>query len=70
MKITALFILLPATILARPVEKARDSSIQLNRRFTCPPNVQDFCSASNIRSSCNNGQFTSGAMDTCKDCRC
>ncbi|UKZ72096.1 uncharacterized protein TrAtP1_013034 [Trichoderma atroviride] len=35
-----------------------------------PPNVQDFCSASNIHSGCENGRFYSGAMDTCRECHC
>ncbi|EHK20881.1 uncharacterized protein TRIVIDRAFT_223574 [Trichoderma virens Gv29-8] len=72
MKISTLFLfILPAAALALPVEQAQDAGVQLYRRFTCPPNVQDFCSASNIHSGCSSdGKFTSNAMDTCGGCKC
>ncbi|KAM0476451.1 hypothetical protein ACHAPX_006364 [Trichoderma viride] len=72
MKITSLFILLPALALAFPAQQpqARGIDNNLQRRFSCPPNVQDFCSASNIHSGCENGRFYSGAMDTCRECHC
>ncbi|KAL7925706.1 hypothetical protein ACQKWADRAFT_198869 [Trichoderma austrokoningii] len=72
MKITSLLVFLPALALALPQQQpqARDVDNNLRRRFSCPSNVQEFCSASNIHSSCENGRFTSSAMDTCKDCHC
>ncbi|KAH0491809.1 hypothetical protein TgHK011_003217 [Trichoderma gracile] len=66
-------LLLPSTALALalPAEQAQNSSIDPNRKFSCPAKVQDFCSASNIHSGCTaDGRFTSSAMDTCGDCRC
>jgi hypothetical protein len=70
-QITALLILLPALALARPTEQIQNSgNSHLHRRFTCPANVQGFCSASNIHSTCNNGRFYSDAEDTCSGCRC
>ncbi|UKZ94871.1 uncharacterized protein TrAFT101_009726 [Trichoderma asperellum] len=66
-----LMLLLPALALALPTQQPQQAhSSDLHRRFTCPANVQDFCSASNIHSSCENGRFTSGAMDTCGECHC
>ncbi|KAL7818323.1 hypothetical protein V8C26DRAFT_428243 [Trichoderma gracile] len=60
-----------ALALALPAEQAQNSSIDPNRKFSCPAKVQDFCSASNIHSGCTaDGRFTSSAMDTCGDCRC
>lgn len=67
-----LVLLLPAVAVALPTQQPQQQthSTDLRRRFTCPANVQDFCSASNIHSSCENGRFTSGAMDTCGECHC
>lgn len=56
----------PLTLLAL----AAAAAAQPARRFVCPPQVQDFCQASNVHSYCDSGEFKSNAMDTCRRCVC
>ncbi|KAK5991348.1 hypothetical protein PT974_09629 [Cladobotryum mycophilum] len=72
MKFIILLTTLATTVLSAPTQSAQNlNAINPQSKFSCPNNVLDFCSASNVHSGCTfGGDFTSGNMDVCSSCHC